>query len=150
MVTLTLLGRIFHLVQSQKHTVASKLLVDTATFVANFHGGPVCSVNILVINHLTHLTHATLDKLALIACWVHTLTKCPAGGLLWRKWLSGAEAENGPQDLGGKCPGGGTAQGPPCLKGGPWGGGDPNGGGPCTDLPGPYMFVLKKPALKNK
>ncbi len=70
--------------------------------------------------------------------------KCPLGGLLWRKWLSGAEAKNGPQGPGGKCPGGGTPQGPPSLKGGPWGGGGPNGGGPCAGLPGRYMFVLKR------
>lgn len=70
--------------------------------------------------------------------------KC-LGGLLWKKWLSGAEAEKGPQGPGGgKCPGRGTPQPPPSLKGGPWGAGGPNGGGPCGGLPGRYMLVFRE------
>lgn len=83
--------------------------------------------------------------LALLTCWVRTLTKCPLGGLLRRKWLSGGVGfENGPQGAGGMCPGGGTLQGPPCLKGGPWVGGGPNGGGPRVGLPGRYMLMFYK------
>lgn len=76
-----------------------------------------------------------------ISRWVRTLTKCPLGGLLWRKGLSVVEAENGPQGTGGKCPEVGTPQGPPSLKGGPWVCGGPNGGGPCGGFPGRYILA---------
>ena len=89
-------------------------------------------------DHAGMLTHTA--KLALVACWVRTLTKCPLDGLFSRKWLSDATVENGTGD---NSPGGGTLQAPPNLKGGRWGGGDPNGVGRCAGLPGRYMFMFK-------
>lgn len=56
--------------------------------------------------------------------------KCPVGGLLCRKKLSGRAGGETPQD-------------PPTLNGGPRGGGGPKGAGPCAGGPGRYMFVFK-------